>query len=193
MLAVKTQHSFCCLPQTSLVLFEKLLKKKGEKMNKVNLKDFFCEECSLQFGKKLVFDLHLSLVHGKKANIKQENKICETTAEKSEPSVSNDRADQSFQCHICLATFSTNHSFKRHIASVHEGKRPFKCDTCDTKFAAKQYLNIHVAAIHKGRKPFKCGTCDACFTQKGSTSPLFMKRRHSNVTFVTSDVLKKGT
>ena len=41
MLAVKTQHSFCCLPQTSLVLFEKLLKKKGEKMNKVNLKDFF--------------------------------------------------------------------------------------------------------------------------------------------------------
>ena len=28
-------------------------------------KDFFCENCKLQFDKKYVFDLHLSLVHGK--------------------------------------------------------------------------------------------------------------------------------
>ena len=26
------------------------------------MKDFFCEECALQFGKKLVFDLHLTLL-----------------------------------------------------------------------------------------------------------------------------------
>ena len=35
------------------------------------MKDFFCEECALQFGKKLVFDLHLSLVHGKKTILKK--------------------------------------------------------------------------------------------------------------------------
>ena len=29
-------------------------------------RDLFCKQCLLQFGKKYVFDLHLSLVHGKK-------------------------------------------------------------------------------------------------------------------------------
>ena len=33
-----------------------------EKIKKVN--KLFCENCGLQFGKKYVFDLHLSLVHG---------------------------------------------------------------------------------------------------------------------------------
>ena len=28
-------------------------------------KDFFCKNCKLQYGKKYVFDLHMSLVHGK--------------------------------------------------------------------------------------------------------------------------------
>ena len=35
-------------------------------------KDFFCENCKLQFGKKYVFDLHLSLVHGQKIEVKPE-------------------------------------------------------------------------------------------------------------------------
>ena len=32
--------------------------------------DWFCEKCNLQFGKKYVFDLHLSLVHGQKIKVK---------------------------------------------------------------------------------------------------------------------------
>ena len=39
--------------------------------------DFFCKKCTLQFGKKYVFDLHLSLVHGEKMEVKIEPKICE--------------------------------------------------------------------------------------------------------------------
>ena len=34
--------------------------------------DFFCEKCSLQFGKKYVYDLHLSLVHGEKIEVETE-------------------------------------------------------------------------------------------------------------------------
>jgi hypothetical protein len=37
--------------------------------------DFFCKKCTLQFGKKYVFDLHLSLVHGEKMKVKIEPKI----------------------------------------------------------------------------------------------------------------------
>ena len=34
--------------------------------------DLFCSLCLLQFGKKSVFDLHLTLVHDKKVEIKTE-------------------------------------------------------------------------------------------------------------------------
>ena len=43
----------------------------------------------------------------------------------------------------------------KHIASVHEEKKPFKCDICDAKFANKPNLNRHIAAIHNGKKPYK--------------------------------------
>ena len=48
-------------------------------MEKIN-KDFFCKDCKLQFGKKYVFDLHLSLVHGKQMiEVKPEPIVCEET------------------------------------------------------------------------------------------------------------------
>ena len=45
-------------------------------MDKSLHKDLFCTQCSLQFGKKYVFDLHLSLVHGKVLEIKKEANNC---------------------------------------------------------------------------------------------------------------------
>ena len=39
--------------------------------------DWFCNRCSLQFNKKYVFDLHLSLVHGERIEVKKETPICE--------------------------------------------------------------------------------------------------------------------
>ena len=44
----------------------------SEKTKKIN--NFFCENCSLQFDNKYVFDLHLSLVHGKESEVKYEDK-----------------------------------------------------------------------------------------------------------------------
>ena len=50
-------------------------------MDAIVLRNMFCTECSLQFNKKIVFDLHLSLVHGKMTNIKQEPSNCEITSD----------------------------------------------------------------------------------------------------------------
>ena len=46
-------------------------------MIKITAQNLFCNKCSLQFDKKYVFDLHLSLVHGEKIEVKSEPKICE--------------------------------------------------------------------------------------------------------------------
>ena len=43
-------------------------------MEEAKQQDLFCIQCKLQFGKKNVFDLHLSLVHNKKVDIKTEAK-----------------------------------------------------------------------------------------------------------------------
>ena len=45
--------------------------------NRIIVKDLYCELCSLQFDKKYVFDLHMSLVHGKKIKIKKETMTLE--------------------------------------------------------------------------------------------------------------------
>ena len=36
------------------------------------MRDLYCYECSLQFDTKIVFDIHLSVVHGEEFEIKQE-------------------------------------------------------------------------------------------------------------------------
>ena len=50
-------------------------------MDAIVLRNMFCTECSLQFNKTIVFDIHLSLVHGKRTIIKQEPSNCEISAE----------------------------------------------------------------------------------------------------------------
>jgi hypothetical protein len=44
---------------------------------KIVFRDLFCELCSLQFDKKYVFDVHLSIVHKQKIKVKTEPEICE--------------------------------------------------------------------------------------------------------------------
>ena len=79
------------------------------------LKDFFCNRCSLQFGKKYVFDLHLSLVHGEKIEVKQETVICEENIQESQMSdkeLSNHKGKKPFECKIYTADqLEWTHSF----------------------------------------------------------------------------------
>ena len=51
--------------------------------------DLFCKKCSLQFGKKYVYDLHLKLVHGEKIEVKNEPLNSEETLK--EPQTSEEK------------------------------------------------------------------------------------------------------
>ena len=52
------------------------------KMNTNIMKDFFCHLCSLQFDKKYVFDLHMTLVHKKTSTESPQSKIDKTAITK---------------------------------------------------------------------------------------------------------------
>ena len=61
---------------------------------------------------------------------------------------------------ILVVKLSTKYMMNRHVASVHERKKPFKCEICDFSASQKSVKDLHVAAVHEGKKPFKCENCD---------------------------------
>ena len=83
-------------------------------MDAIMLRDMFCTECSLQFNKKIVYDLHLSLVHGKKTNIKQEPNNCEKTSEVTETLPESPIKDKRFRCKICDSEFAYQDDLDGH-------------------------------------------------------------------------------
>ena len=136
-------------------------------MEKKILRDLYCFLCSLQFEKKLVYDLHVSLIHNYKektfvTKIKSEpeetllveSDISLTNTDVQELNNSSSKQNISFQqessksCNICDAVFDCKSKLDRHVLAIHEGKEPFKCNSCEAKFILKIKLNRHIASIH---------------------------------------------
>ena len=121
--------------------------------------DLFCNRCTLQFNKKYVFDLHLSLIHGEKMTVKVEPPITEENIQElrtSEQVFSDHVVDTGLKCNTCYSIFKTKQNLNRHVTSVHEEKKPFKCKICDAIFSSKQGMTRHIDSVHEGKKPFKC-------------------------------------
>ena len=90
-----------------------------------------------------------------------------------------------YECQICLAVFSQSSSLTKHIASVHEGKKPFKCSICDYNCSQKGDLTKHIASVHEGKKTFTVkGTKD--FNCPGTaeliieSDKMIMKNQHNH-------------
>ena len=55
---------------------------------------------------------------------------------------------------------------KKHIESVHEGKKPFTCTICNSSYTRKLSLRQHIATVHEGNKPYACTLCKSSYTRK---------------------------
>ena len=86
--------------------------------DRIILKDLYCELCSLQFNKKNIFDLHMSMLHGKEIQIKKKPVTLE-----NEMDLEKITEKQSIQCEICQASYQTKQGLKRHKLSVHDGSK----------------------------------------------------------------------
>ena len=63
--------------------------------------------------------------------------------------------EKAFQMWLLWTNFAHKQLLKKHVASVHEGKKPFKCDLW-SQLARKYHLKKHLALVHEKKKPFKC-------------------------------------
>ena len=142
-------------------------------MEKVVQTHLYCEECSLQFDKKLLFDLHISLKHRRRIQVVKEPEIY---IEKSlKPQIS----EKSFSDHVLvgktcnfeainsdISLHETKSSLKIHSESNPREEKLFKCSSCDGSFTSKQHLKNHIKIAHECEKSFECSICGHCFKQK---------------------------
>ena len=168
-------------------MFTKANHSMEKKVMEVSTRELYCFECSFQLKKKYAFDVHLSLVHGEKLEIKQEpksqpspipelqithpekesiRKIESKRSKVSMKTASGQKGMENFKCGIGSANFGLKSNLKKHVETVHDGKKQFRCDICNATFGQKQHLNRHVATVHEGKKQFRCDICNANFGYK---------------------------
>ena len=103
---------------------------------------------------------------------------------------------QTFRCEMCGKSFINRQKLAKHIGAVHNRKKPFKCDICDYGCSQKSEMIMHITSVHEGKKPFKCDICDYRCSQKSNLICMLhmcmKEERLSNVTFVTTVVVKRG-
>ena len=153
-----------------------------------------CDQCNKQFLDKGNLKRHISAVHdGKALKTKQDSMVKHSVGYerksidfnvqqkvnknklKNNPlkikfkehieAVHEGTIPKPYQCQICDSKFRFPSLLKRHIRSVHEGKRPFHCNLCISAFYEKTKLKEHIEAVHEGTipKPYQCQMCDSKF------------------------------
>ena len=127
----------------------------------MSLKDWYCSRCSLQFDKKIIYDMHLSIVHKESVEIKEEPLTCE-----NEPNLGSEKVQ--FICKFCDSEFETEINLNKHISSYHKEKTTFICEICDQSYSLKSNLNKHLKSTHEKKNSFKCDICEHSYSQKAS-------------------------
>ena len=89
-------------------------------------KALFCDKCSLQFDKKIVYDMHLSIIH-------------KTKAEKVEQSIEFWEENQSFMLNSDN-TKSNMYDLSLNLNHKETRKKPHECSICDYTSSKKGNL-----------------------------------------------------
>ena len=106
-----------------------------------------CSICSMEFKHKEQMETHFSTVHeGKKP---YDCPDC--------------KKEFTLKRNLYRHSVTTGHLYTFPGKKKGSQEPKFKCEICDNKFMQKTTLNRHVAAIHEGKKPYKCSTCGLAF------------------------------
>ena len=85
-----------------------------------------CNICGAKFTQKISLKVHIDTIHGGKL----------------------------VRCNVCDRKFSKS-NLDQHVKSTHEKSKHFNCEICESGFGTKRDLNRHIAFVHENRKPLK--------------------------------------
>ena len=81
-----------------------------------------------------VLTTHTNAVHEKKKMPKSNNKS---------------NKGKKYKCGMCEIGFNDFSNKKRHIATVHEGKKPYRCSMCKKAYGQNSHLKRHILSVHE--------------------------------------------
>ena len=164
-----------------------------------------CSYCGSQFSNEYDLKSHIISDHnsekldGGSVSLKGKHQYQsnqeDTNQEVKKPKLSERK------CSICSVWFISTYDLKKHVKSVHKGKKlfdctfcaekflknddltshllrahnfnPLECSQCNIEFISKKILAKHMALVHEGKKLFECKLCTQNFlTRSDRTSHL---------------------
>ena len=137
----------------------------------------FCKICSYQFGKKLVYDIHMSFVH--KIDFQQNNSekliVMKNEDDTLMGKVDSPKSDE----HSLEQTNQSNDlqqedkssapnqlNLNMQIDAVHTKIKSHMCSICNYSFSQKKSLKEDIESVHERKKPHNCSICSYTFAKK---------------------------
>mmetsp|Transcript_54896 Transcript_54896/g.134553 ORF Transcript_54896/g.134553 Transcript_54896/m.134553 type:complete len:289 (+) Transcript_54896:337-1203(+) len=84
-------------------------------------------------------------------------------------------------CDQCGKEFVKANHLRRHVAALHEGKRPYECRECNLSFTQRGNLIRHRETVHDGRRRYSCEICLVAFANS-SNLKRHVLRQHARAT-----------
>ena len=69
------------------------------------------------------------------------------------------------ECPICKAILDKT-GMKRHLKTVHEGRKDHKCERCGKEYTEKKSLRTHIKREHDNVRDEQCNQCGKLFFTK---------------------------
>uniref|UniRef100_A0A4Y0BK72 C2H2-type domain-containing protein n=1 Tax=Anopheles funestus TaxID=62324 RepID=A0A4Y0BK72_ANOFN len=136
-------------------------------------KNYKCQYCEMQFVAKATRYNHELRMH-RKVLQRNENQTASKTFSKAGKKrrlheTTNKQSEQkpkpTFQCDLCLKSFTRKSSLNDHKLVLHGGVRRHVCHICNRTFGKENSLKTHLV-LHVGKK-YRCKFCSKSFA-KGS-------------------------
>ena len=105
--------------------------------------NLFCNISSFQFGKKLVYNIHMSFVHKidsqkynseKLAELKKEENLTVEIESKKAAEQSVEKTVASNDSSLKVKPITSNHLKLQPIDAINDKRKPHKCSICDYSF-----------------------------------------------------------
>ena len=151
--------------------------------------DIKCDFCGKSFSSKMYLSNHISRTHADK----QKCDICGKYVVKGwsgwyfKKHISShyNKPGTISTCETCGKEFSCKQNLKKHILSIHEGKK-WQCETCDKYFNCKGDLVRHIAVIHDRVKNQKCTLCEKAYAIEKDLKR-HLKTAHSRIKEINNE------
>ena len=135
-----------------------------------NQKNVYCKKCTLKFNEKYVFQLHLSLKHRQKIQVKTEPEFYKEKSHEpqiSEKSISDHvESEKSYNFETGNSKNEAKTRFNSQSESNSNAMKSYECIVCSNCFSNKVLLRRHISSVHEKKKPLECKICDTSFSQK---------------------------